>query len=149
MYNYIRIVVIKMKRIIKINIALLIILFMCLVQVNEVYAGQAEGMYGTGKDERTYGWSDKGLSFWKPSKKDIGQNDINNSAKTIVAAVRAIGIVVSIVALMVIGIKQMTASVEEKSIIKQAMPGYILGLILVVSITFLPTLIYNFMQKVN
>ena len=65
------------------------------------------------------------------------------------AAIRAIGIVVSVIALIVIGIRQITASAEEKSIIKEAMPGYILGLILVVSITFLPTIIYNFMQKLD
>ena len=80
---------------------------------------------------------------------DISQDEFNNKGKVVVAAIRGIGIVVAIISLMVIGIKQMTASVEEKSIIKQAMPGYILGVILVVSITFLPTIIYNFMQKIN
>ena len=77
----------------------------------------------------------RNLDFWKPEKVNIGQDEFNNTAKTIVAAIRAIGIVVSVIALIVIGIRQITASAEEKSIIKEAMPGYILGLILVVSIT--------------
>ena len=47
---------------------------------------------------------------------------------------------------MIIGIREVTASAEEKSIIKQAMPGYILGAIMVFVITMIPTLIYNFSQ---
>ncbi len=141
-----------MKKILKITIVLFIIIFVWLAQVNKVYARQEEGIYSgpeNSSGERSYGWSDKGLSFWKPSNTGAGSNELNSRAKIIVAAIRNIGIIVSVVALIVIGIKQMTSSVEEKSILKEAMPGYILGFILVVSITFLPTIIYNFMEKLN
>lgn len=137
-----------MNKIMKI-IIILVMIFTMFAHVSATFAAQVEGTDTTGSDERTYGWSDKGLSFWKPEKVNIGQDEFNNTAKTIVAAIRAIGIVVSVIALIVIGIRQITASAEEKSIIKEAMPGYILGLILVVSITFLPTIIYNFMQKLD
>ena len=137
-----------MNRVIKI-IIILVMTFTMFSNVSATFAAQVEGTDTTGSDERTYGWSDKGLSFWKPEKVNVGQYEFNNTAKTIVAAIRAIGIVVSVIALIVIGIRQITASAEEKSIIKEAMPGYILGLILVVSITFLPTIIYNFMQKLD
>ena len=140
--------VIKMKQVFKITI-ILILLFIGFLQTNNVFAGDVEGTTTQGPDERTYGWSDKSLDEWKPVNMDISKDEFNSRTKVVVAAIRGIGIVVAVVALMVIGIKQMTASVEEKSIIKQAMPGYILGVILVVSITFLPTIIYNFMQKVN
>lgn len=137
-----------MNRVMKI-IIILVMTFTMFSNVSATFAAQVEGTDTTGSDERTYGWSDKGLSFWKPKKVDVGQGELNNTAQNIVATIRAIGIVVSVIALIVIGIRQITASAEEKSIIKEAMPGYILGLILVVSITFLPTIIYNFMQKVN
>ena len=65
---------------------------------------------------------------------------------TVVSVIRGIGIVVSVVSLMIIGIREVTASAEEKSIIKEAMPGYILGAIMVFVITLIPTLIYNFSQ---
>ena len=122
---------------------------------NKVYASQAKGTDGSGGGGQTSSssagtqWSNKPTDWWKPKDIDIGQNEFNNRVKTVVAAIRAIGIVVSVVALLLIGIRQITASAEEKSIIKEAMPGYILGLVLVVSITFLPTIIYNFMQNVN
>ena len=137
-----------MKQVFKITI-ILILLFIGFLQTNNVFAGDVEGTTTQGPDERTYGWSDKSLDEWKPVNMDISKDEFNNRTKVVVAAIRGIGIVVAIISLMVIGIKQMTASVEEKSIIKQAMPGYILGVILVVSITFLPTIIYNFMQKIN
>lgn len=142
-----------MKKIIKITI-ILILIFISFLHTNKVFAGPAKGTDGSGGGGQTStsnaeSWSDKGVDFWKPANIDIGQDEFNNKAKTVVAAIRGIGIVVSIVALLIIGIRQMTASVEEKVIMKQAMPGYILGVILVVSITFLPTIIYNFMQKVN
>lgn len=140
-----------MKKIIKITI-ILILIFISFLQTNKVFANPAEGTDGSGGGGQTStsnsgSWSDKDIDFWKPANIDIGQNEFNNEAKIVVAAIRGIGIVVSIVALLIIGIRQMTASVEEKVIMKQAMPGYILGVILVVSITFLPTIIYNFMQK--
>ena len=141
-----------MKKILKITIVLFIIIFVGLAQINKVYARDVEGIYsgsGNSSGERTYGWSHKGLSFWNPTNTNSGQNDINRMAKIIVAAIRNIGIVVSVIALIAIGIKQVVSSAEEKSILKEAMPGYILGLILVVSITFLPTIIYKFMEKLN
>ena len=142
-----------MKKIIKITI-ILILIFISFLQTNKVFANPAEGTDGSGGGGQTStsnsgSWSDKDIDFWKPANIDIGQNEFNNEAKIVVAAIRGIGIVVSIVALLIIGIRQMTASVEEKVIMKQAMPGYILGAILVISITFLPTIIYNFMQKIN
>ena len=94
-------------------------------------------------------WSDKGILFWKPRNMGTGVSEINDGAKIIIAAIRNIGIVISVVALIVIGIKQVISSAEEKSILKEAMPGYILGLILVVSITFLPTIIYDFITNLN
>ena len=48
---------------------------------------------------------------------------------------------------MIIGIKEMIGSVEEKSKIKDALPGYIMGVLLIASMTTLPNIIYNFMKK--
>ena len=45
---------------------------------------------------------------------------------------------------MLIGIKEMTAGVEEKTELKKALPGYLLGILLVVTVSVLPSIIYNF-----
>ena len=143
-----------MNRVLKITI-ILIMFFTMFASANKVYATQGKGTDGSGGGGQTSSssartqWSNKSTDWWKPKNVHIGQDELNDRVKTVVAAIRAIGIVVSVVALLLIGIRQITASAEEKSIIKEAMPGYILGLILVASITFLPTIIYNFMQNVN
>lgn len=81
---------------------------------------------------------------YNPTQRPITTTEIKKKAGTVVAIIRNIGMVISVIALMIIGFKQMTASIEEKSILKQAMPGYIIGVILVAGITFLPTIIYQF-----
>ena len=140
-----------MNRVLKITI-ILIMFFTMFASANKVYATGTDGSGGGGQTSSSSAgtqWSNKSTDWWKPKNVHIGQDELNDRVKTVVAAIRAIGIVVSVVALLLIGIRQITASAEEKSIIKEAMPGYILGLILVASITFLPTIIYNFMQNVN
>ena len=143
-----------MNRVLKITI-ILIMFFTMFASANKVYATQGKGTDGSGGGGQTSSsstgiqWSNKSIDWWKPKNVNIGQNEFNDRVKTVVAAIRTIGIIVSVIALLLIGIRQITASAEEKSIIKEAMPGYILGLILVASITFLPTIIYNFMQNVN
>lgn len=77
-----------------------------------------------------------------PQNQQIG-GKTNKIVGNVLGIIRVIGIIVSVGALMVIGIREMTASVEEKSIIKQSMPGYIIGAFLVMAMTTLPSIIYN------
>ena len=113
----------------KIIITLLMV-FIMLLQVRCVYADTINPDYYNPE-------SDRNVS---------NEVSLDNKAKIIVSVIRGIGIVISVVSLMIIGIREVTASAEEKSIIKQAMPGYILGAIMVFVITLIPTLIYNFSQ---
>ena len=87
------------------------------------------------------------VDWWKPTDPDIGESNYINKANIITTVIRNIGIVVSVIAIMIIGIREMTASAEEKSIIKQSMPGYILGAVMVGAISFLPSLIYNIVKN--
>ena len=91
---------------------------------NKVYATQGKGTDGSGGGGQTSSssagtqWSNKSIDWWKPKNVNIGQNEFNDRVKTVVAAIRTIGIIVSVIALLLIGIRQITASAEEKSIIK-------------------------------
>lgn len=134
LYNYIRIVVIKMKKIFKITIISLISILI-LGQLNFTYAE---------KVREEVGENPQSPSWWKPNSMSDGE--IVLKANIIVTVIRNIGIVVSVIALMIIGIKMMISSVEEKSILKQALPGYILGVIMIGAITLLPSMIYNIVK---
>ena len=90
---------------------------------------------------------------WDPSKQEssvIAPDDDQQFIKkvdVILSTIRNIGIVVSVGALMIIGIRFMTGSIEEKAEFKQVMPGYIIGAILVFSVSVLPNLIFNIVQN--
>lgn len=123
-----------MKKVLKIAIILMMI-FTIFAQISLVYADDSIGGKSLNPDE------------WKPQQN--GDTSVLNSrAKIITTAIRSVGIVISVIVLMIIGIKQMTASVEEKSIIKQSMPGYIIGAIMVFAITAIPTIIYEMVNGI-
>ena len=126
-----------MNRVIKITI-ILIMFFTMFAFANKVYASSSS----TGTQ-----WSNKSTDWWRPTDPDIGESNYINKANIIATVIRNIGIAVSVIALMIIGIREMTASAEEKSIIKQSMPGYILGAIMVGAISFLPSLIFNIVKN--
>lgn len=62
----------------------------------------------------------------------------------IVGGFQAIGSIVSVLALVIIGIKYMMGSVEEKAEYKTKMIYYIIGAILVFAISNISVMLYNF-----
>lgn len=61
----------------------------------------------------------------------------------ITGVIASVGSLISIIALVFIGIKYITGSVEERADYKKTMIPYIIGAILVFSMTTLPMLIYK------
>lgn len=136
-----------MKKVLKITIILMMI-FTIFAQVSLVYAGQAKGTDGSGGGQTStssIGGKSINPEEWDPSQYREPSNGglLESRAKIITTVIRSVGIVLSVIILMIIGIKEMTASVEEKSMLKKAMPGYILGAIMVFAITVIPTVLYE------
>ena len=69
----------------------------------------------------------------KPTQSEIAP--IMNKANVIIGTIRVIGIVVSFVTLMVLGIKYMTGIVSEKAEYKKTMIPYIIGAFMVLALT--------------
>lgn len=61
--------------------------------------------------------------------------------------IQVVGIVVSVVALILIGLKYMLGSVEEKAEYKKTLIPYIIGTFILFTGTLVPNLIYIFMQN--
>ena len=132
------------------NIAIILAIAITMAgQCNIVYAANEKGTDGTGSEGGFSGWSSKSEDYWHPANTSTKLNtkSIDNRTKRILGIIRGIGIVVSVIALMVIGIKEITGSIEEKSAIKKAMPVYVLGVIMVVAVTTLPSIIYQVVNK--
>ncbi len=61
--------------------------------------------------------------------------EISKIGKIIIGMIRGVGTVVSVIALIAIGIKYMAGSVEEKATYKQTLLPYIIGAVMLFGIT--------------
>ncbi len=84
---------------------------------------------------------------YEPTKEDIPE-EINTKVGKVLGVIQIIGTTVAVLVLMIIGIRAMTGSVEEKAEYKKSLPGYVIGAILVAAIGWLPTLIYNMVKGI-
>ena len=73
---------------------------------------------------------------------------ISNRMGTILGIIQTIGTVLSVAILVVLGIKYMAGSVEEKADYKSSMIPYIVGAALVFTGTYIPQLIYDLTHQV-
>lgn len=77
---------------------------------------------------------------------DIGSDKLEKYAGTILGVLQIVGVIVSVVMLVSIGLKFMFASVEEKADYKKSMIPYLVGAFLVFTGTTIPNLIYKLIQ---
>lgn len=85
------------------------------------------------------------LNLYKGGKVD-NSNKLVEKAGVILGALQVIGTAVSVIALMVIGIKYMLGSAEQKANYKQTLMPYIIGAVIVFSTTALPNIIYQLVK---
>lgn len=71
----------------------------------------------------------------------------NTKVQKIVSILSSIGIILSVVGLIIIGLKYMLGSVEEKADYKKLLIPYIVGCFLVFTVSLIPQLIYLFMSN--
>ena len=121
---------------------MIILLIMSLFSPIYTYAAKAE-------DKSEDGFEDK-----------IGLGDLENYKGTAknpkkatekigraLGYINIVGIVVSVAALVLIGLKYMLGSVEEKAEYKKTLIPYIIGAFILFTGTLVPNLIYTFMQN--
>ena len=83
--------------------------------------------------------------FFRPNTISTSGSDskVITRVGNILGVINIIGVVVSVITLMIIGIKYMLGSVEEKAEYKQTAMTYIIGAILIFSITTIPNVLYQ------
>lgn len=77
------------------------------------------------------------------SIKSTVMNQFDDVASTIISTIRIIGMIVSVGALMVMGIRYMMSSVEEKAMQKESMILYCIGAVLLFAIVNIVSAIYE------
>ena len=78
-----------------------------------------------------------------------GVTQVFNFGRTIVTILQAVGIVVAVVVILVIGIKYMMGSAEEKAEYKKTMVPYLVGAVLIFGATTIVNVVYNLANSVN
>lgn len=76
-----------------------------------------------------------------------GSNNLVGRVGNILGIIRTIGTIVSVVMLIIIGIKYMVGSVEEKAEYKETLKPYIIGAFILFTGTLVPQIIYEFSKN--
>ena len=76
-----------------------------------------------------------------------GADDFVSKANIIIGVIQAVGSIIAIIVLIIIGLRYMMAGVEEKADYKSTMIPYIVGCVLLFVISNLVAFIYNLVQN--
>lgn len=89
-------------------------------------------------------------SYYKPGSQDTatGADKVKDIGNTIIGLLQILGSIISVAVLVILGIKYMIGSVEERAEYKKAMTPYIIGAIMVFAITNLLGIIVEIAKKI-
>lgn len=106
-----------------------IIFIICLLTVSQTV--QAQNM-GEGTEEKTFNPEE-----YKPDSTNSvsGATQLEKIGNRFIGAIQVIGAIISVVALIIIGIKYIMGSVEEKAEYKETLKPYLIGAIMLFGIT--------------
>ncbi len=82
----------------------------------------------------------------KPVKED---SEIYNVGGTIMGIIQAVAIVIAVIVLMILGVKYMMGSAQEKAEYKKTFIPYIVGAVLVFAAGTLANVVYQFASGIN
>lgn len=78
------------------------------------------------------------------AKGTAGQNQIKDLGGKLMSVIQTVGVVVAVIILMVLGIKYMMGSAEEKAEYKKTMIPYLVGAILIFAASTIANVVYQF-----
>ena len=74
--------------------------------------------------------------------------NLKAKAEKVLGIIQTVGIVISVIMLMVIGMKYILSSVEERADYKQTLMPYLIGAVLVFTGTTIPQIIYKIASNI-
>lgn len=122
-----------MKKKSKIMIILIIAILTIILLINQVNATQV-----INTDE------------YKPNQTEVtGATQFLNASNRLIGVMQVIGSLISVIALILIGIKYIIGSVEERAEYKKTLKPYLIGAVMVFAITNLLAIIQNIVTSFN
>ncbi len=104
--------------------------------------------WGTGNNNSTMSDPIQNPDVYKPADPQ-GTDKLKEMGQKIITIVNAVGVVVAVCTTIIIGMRYMFGSVEEKSQMKETMIPYLIGAALVFAIPTLVNIIYRFAISIN
>ena len=121
-----------MKRVMNVSVKILFIFMVCIT------------LFCTFGNSFLYAADDFDANFWDPSTgQKEGDDKLLEIGNKIIGPIQVIGSLVSVIAIIIIGIKYMLGSVEEKAQYKETLGPYFLGAVFVFGITNVLSIVYN------
>lgn len=80
---------------------------------------------------------------------DVQSDKIVGVGNSVIAIIRVVGIVIAVIILLVLGIKYMMGSAEEKADYKKSMIPYIVGAVLIFASTTIVGVVYDIANSLN
>lgn len=78
-----------------------------------------------------------------------GTEQIDSVGQRVMGILQALGIVIAVAVLMILGIKYMMGSAEEKAEYKKTMIPYVIGAVLIFAATTIANAVFNFANGLN
>lgn len=121
------------KKFIKIVSILLMVMMLVSISVSSFAAGKAGSMI-----------QPNGVKATPPKTESI-----SNVGNSIVGIIQTIGIIISVITLIVLGIKYMMGSAEEKAEYKKTLLPYVIGAALIFAASVFAQLLYNMFTGIS
>ena len=132
------------KNIIIKSVIMLVIIFIILLNFNlKVYASTGALGEPTGGSSSSEIDPTENPKYFKPDNSNATETELKSKAGLILEAINVFGVIVSVITLMIIGMKYMFGSIEEKAEYKKTATMYIIGAVLVFSVTTIPNILYK------
>ena len=78
-----------------------------------------------------------------------GATEVQNFGQNIMGVINTVGVVIAVIILMILGIKYMMGSAEEKAEYKKTMIPYLVGAILIFAASTIANVVYQFANGLN
>ena len=130
----------------KILVFIATMLLVLTLGTNMVFARQTQGTDGSGSG----GSSSDGIiapNSITPQAPD--GDEIQDIGGRILGVLQTIGVVLAVIILVILGIKYMMGSAEEKAEYKKTMVPYLVGAVFIFAAPILANIIYNFVKSLN
>ena len=118
------------KKLVKVFSIMIMIIIICSISLNVFAAIKPSDIKG----------SDSAIN---------GENEISTVGKSLVGILQTVGIVLSVVVLIILGIKYMMGSAEEKADYKKSMIPYVVGAALIFAASAFAQVIFQFFKGIN